>query len=49
VVTAVRQVSYAQGSGGDLEDVRKKVQQTIHFEALRRRFDGGNQDSFDQA
>ena len=33
----------------ELDKVRKGVEQTADFEALRRQFDGGDQDNFDQS
>jgi cyclase len=49
VVSAVRKVSYVQGNGGELDDVRKNVEKTIDLEALRRQFDGGDPDNFEQS
>jgi cyclase len=49
VVTAVRNVFYAQSNGVELDAVRKSVEQTIDFEALRRQFDNGNPENFDQS
>jgi cyclase len=49
VVTAVRKVFYVQGNGIGLDQVRKDVEQTIDFEALRRPFDGGDRDNFSQS
>jgi cyclase len=49
VVTAVRDASYTLGNGNELTVIQKAVQQHIDFEALRRQFDGGNQDNFDQS
>jgi glyoxylase-like metal-dependent hydrolase (beta-lactamase superfamily II) len=49
VVSAVRNVFYARKQGLELDEVRKNVEKTIDFEALRRQFDGGDQDNFSQS
>jgi hypothetical protein len=49
IVTAVRNVFYVQRNGVERDKVSKSLQQTIDFEALRRQFDGGNKDNFDQS
>jgi len=49
VVSAVRKQFYLQGNGVELENVRKGIGTSIDFEALRRQFDGGNPDNFDQS
>ena len=49
VVSAVRNLFYAQKNGLELDQARKSVEQTIDFEALRRQFDGGDPDNFSQS
>lgn len=49
VVAQVRQAVYVQGNGKPLEDVRKEVEKNIDFESLRRKFDDGNPENFDQS
>jgi hypothetical protein len=38
-----------QGGAGELADVQKAVAQRIDFDGLRRQFDGGDKDNFDQS
>jgi cyclase len=49
VVSAVRNVFYIQGNGVALGEVRKKIDQTLDFDALKRKFDGGDPDNFNQS
>jgi len=49
VVTEVRHSLYTQGNGKPLDEIRKQVEQEMNFDALRREFDGGNSDNFDQS
>jgi hypothetical protein len=49
VVAGVRKEFYTQGNGVQLDAVRKGIEKTIDFDSLRRQFDGGNPDNFDQS
>ena len=49
VVSEVRHTFYVLGNGKPLEDIRKVVEQKINFESVRREFDGGDPDNFDQS
>jgi len=49
VVAQVRQALYTQGNGKPLEDVRKEVEKNIDYESLRRKFDEGYPENFDQS
>jgi cyclase len=49
IVTAVRNVSYREGNGEELEAAQKAIEQSVDIEALRRQFDGGDKDNFSQS
>jgi len=49
VVAEGRHSFYAQGNGKPLAEIRKQVDVEMKFDALRREFDGGNPDHFDQS
>ena len=49
VVAEVQQSLCPPGNGKPLDDIRKQVEQDINFDSLRREFDSGNPDNFDQS
>jgi len=49
VVAQVRKIFFEKGNGRPFEDVKKDVLASMDFEALRRQFDGGDPDNFDQS
>jgi cyclase len=49
VIAHVREIFFDKGNGRPFEDVKKDVLASMDFEALRRQFDRGDPDNFDQS